>query len=430
MTPEKYVENKLQPPKAFFEWCYVGFRTYKWKNKEREIVASDRKHSYVIEKRLTKNSRLTFYDKSQYFQIVLATSKRIEVQTYKICSLFTNGIQHYEKELVNLEIFQQNQHIKIGNFHGGYRFGKVSVLQPLQSYYFHGPELYPNKWRERLEKVSELKYLDLEDLTLESLDIVYKYRTIIEFLQKIGAKKLAKSIILKDEDMRLITKKRLMKHKQLLKNSDNGVREMLLIEAFERQKIPMVKGIDKYVTKDNLKEFPEEISVIKFQNWLIKQKKPFHYYKDYLSMMRKLGIPITKHTILPKALEEEHDKLVALINEIKYAEETKEIMQRAKEKKHYETVIDEFCFILPKTANDIIYEGKALAHCVATYIDDHAHDKTTIVFVRKKECPQKAYFTLEYRNKEIRQIQGYENKQKAPEDLKKSVDKWVKTIKN
>ncbi|EJZ8467032.1 hypothetical protein OIV85_002724, partial [Enterococcus faecalis] len=99
MTPEKYVENKLQPPKAFFEWCYVGFRTYKWKNKEREIVASDRKHSYVIEKRLTKNSRLTFYDKSQYFQIVLATSRRIEVQTYKICSLFTNGIQHYEKEL-------------------------------------------------------------------------------------------------------------------------------------------------------------------------------------------------------------------------------------------------------------------------------------------------------------------------------------------
>lgn len=32
------------------------------------------------------------------------------------------------------------------------------------------------------------------------------------------------------------------------------------------------------------------------------------------SMMRKLGIPITKQTILPKALEEEHDKLVALIN--------------------------------------------------------------------------------------------------------------------
>lgn len=55
---------------------------------------------------------------------------------------------------------------------------------------------------------------------------------------------------------------------------------------------------------------------------------------------------------------------------------------------------------------------------------------TFIVFVRKKECPQKAYFTLEYKNREIRQIQGYENKQKAPEDLKKSVDKWVKTIKN
>ncbi|EGO2715320.1 hypothetical protein IET03_002048 [Enterococcus faecalis] len=430
MTPEKYVENKLQPPKAFFEWCYVGFRTYKWKNKEREIVASDRKHCYVIEKRLTKNSRLTFYDMSHYFQIVLSTSKRIEIQTYRIYSLFTNGIQHFEDELMNLEIFQNNQHIKIGRIQETYRFGKVSVVQPTQSYYFYGPELYQNNWKNRLGKVSELKYLDLDDLTLESLDIVYKYRSIIEFLQKIGAKKLAKSIILKNEDMRLITKKRLMKHKQLLKKSDNGVREMLLIEAFEKQKIPMVKGIDKYVTKESLEEFPEEISVIKFQNWLIKQKKHFHYYKDYLSMMKNLGIPITKHTIMPKELEKEHDKLVALINEIKYAEETKEIMQRAKEKKHYETVIDEFCFILPKTANDIIDEGKALSHCVATYIDDHAHDKTTIVFVRKKECPKKSYFTLEYKNKAIRQLEGYEDEQAVPENLKKSVDKWVKTIKN
>lgn len=99
MNTTDYVENKLQPPRAFFEWCYSSFRTYVWKNKNETIVSSTRKHDWIIEKKLRKNSRLTFYDSSSCFQIILSTSKRIEVQTYKVISEYENGVQCFREQL-------------------------------------------------------------------------------------------------------------------------------------------------------------------------------------------------------------------------------------------------------------------------------------------------------------------------------------------
>lgn len=38
-----YIENKLTPPKAFFDWCFSQIHTFKWSNKEKTILSSDRK---------------------------------------------------------------------------------------------------------------------------------------------------------------------------------------------------------------------------------------------------------------------------------------------------------------------------------------------------------------------------------------------------
>lgn len=81
----KEFRNTLKPPKKFFEWCYSHIPNYKWKNKHKTILASNRKNCPLIEKRLTVNSRLDFFDKNYYFAIILVTTKRIEIQTYDFC---------------------------------------------------------------------------------------------------------------------------------------------------------------------------------------------------------------------------------------------------------------------------------------------------------------------------------------------------------
>lgn len=119
-----YADNRLKAPIDFFETAYSNFVSYIWKNKDKTIVASDRPHRNVIEKRLYKKSKLTFYDSGQDFMIVLSTSRRIEIQTYSILSLFDDGKQYFESYLVNLEIFEGGEHIKVTQDGEGFKFGK------------------------------------------------------------------------------------------------------------------------------------------------------------------------------------------------------------------------------------------------------------------------------------------------------------------
>lgn len=68
-------------------------------------------------------------------------------------------------------------------------------------------------------------------------------------------------------------------------------------------------------------------------------------------------------------------------------------------------------FIRPAASTkEMIAEGKALNICVGTYAQGymtrHANGKTTILLIRRKEEPEKPYFTMEVRNEEIIQVQG------------------------
>ncbi|EOD7437826.1 hypothetical protein ACJQ40_002314 [Enterococcus faecium] len=134
--------------------------------------------------------------------IILSTNKRIEIQTYAVCSSFENGKQLFSSSLENFEQLSQDQHIKISkDFPNGYKFG-LKAISGMFHYYM--PDIYPNEWRERLAHVSELKYLKLERIVPDQLSRIYKYRNLIEYAQAIGAEVLANEIInnLNESDMR------------------------------------------------------------------------------------------------------------------------------------------------------------------------------------------------------------------------------------
>ncbi|HIE1072380.1 TPA: PcfJ domain-containing protein, partial [Enterococcus faecalis] len=62
------------------------------------------------------------------------------------------------------------------------------------------------------------------------------------------------------------------------------------------------------------------------------------------------------------------------------------------------------------------------------YLEQHTKGKTTIVFIRRKEEPDKPYFTLEYREKRVIQVQGKYNRQRVPEEVEEAIEQWQMEI--
>lgn len=63
---------------------------------------------------------------------------------------------------------------------------------------------------------------------------------------------------------------------------------------------------------------------------------------------------------------------------------------------------------LPKRLEELKVEGETLHHCVGTYMGKVRRGETMIFFIRKKEEPDKPYYTLEWRGKVI-QCRGSHN---------------------
>lgn len=89
---------------------------------------------------------------------------------------------------------------------------------------------------------------------------------------------------------------------------------------------------------------------------------------------------------------------------------------------------DKFLITYPKTLEEIPAEGVALRHCVKDYLKPVLGGRTNIFFLRKKEAPDKPYFTMEIRDSEIIQIHGFANKNILDDpEIQKFVEKYAKT---
>lgn len=425
-TANDYAKNCLKPPKAFFEWCYYNMPTYKWTNKQQTIVASERKHYFTEEKRLTKNSRLTFFDRRDHFQIILSTSKRIEIQTYEVLSLLEKGKQHFRVKLVNLEHFSNDKHIKVGAVSDTTYDFRLVQLGNMLSMYAQRPSLYPNQWKDRLFAVSELRYLTIDSIYGDEIAFIYKYRQRIEYAQRINAPALAEQIIERKLDMRSITMKWLKRNKVFFRNSQRSYQAYQVKQALESLGTKYIAGVEAFMGADDVQKMPKGVKPITFQNYLMKQKRTIGFYQDYIDMLNEIGIPITPMKRLPKDLKMAHDKAVDTLNAMKREIVRKEFAKRANEESFLEMTIKEVQFILPREANDLIEEGKRLKHCVggSSYINQHADGRTTIVFARKADEPDKPYYTLEYRDSRLIQVSGWDNK-KPDEQLRKVVNQWL-----
>lgn len=165
-------------------------------------------------------------------------------------------------------------------------------------------------------------------------------------------------------------------------------------------------------------------------------------WKDYLAMAKRLGMNTMEPIVYsPKDLEKRHNELVDEIRrrgddewicEIadKYPH-IESICQNAKEK--YEYHDDEYMLIVPESIKDIVDDGRQLHHCAASserYFDRINKRECYLVFVRRKEEPDKAWYTVEIQpGGTIRQKRTEFNRQDDEDKVMAFLKKWQKEIK-
>lgn len=429
-----YIDNCLKPPKPFFEWCYSQIHTFKWSNKKQTIIASDRKNCEVIEKRLTKNSRLTFQDKFYSFAIVLVTKKRTEIQTYCFYSNIIDGKQEIECELTNLEQLKNDTHIEVGKWWSGYSYGLVPMTSMGSPY--TGVIFFQNNWKEKIQSISELKYIDFSQYDLNSFQLkrFYKLRREIEYLQKIRASTICKELMdgAFTIDMRSFSEKWLRENKPALKNYKHSFNEFELERRIKARGGKVVPGSEKYLKFSDINLIPKKIGIVRFQNWVIKNKVNFNYYRDYLNLLKDLEIvPDSENLIIPKNLNKAHDNAVELLNQLNRDIGAHKYAKRLKQLRRLETVIGNYAFVVPNSLNELVVEGKKLHHCVggSNYVRDHENGRTTIVFVRDKDSTDVPLFTMEYRGGQLVQLRGKHNCS-APDEVQAAVEQWTNWVKS
>ena len=435
----KHIKNALRPPKSFFTECFEKFPIYIWENKTDKIVSSERsqKNAKVIQKRLTKNSRLDFWDTHDYFLWIGVSKTRVEFQMYRVQQYFENGQENFSVTLYNFEKFTEKEHIRLSvvDYYGTtYKSG----LKGLGNY----RGAYTDYWLiqseddvfKRFKKNDALKYLDFakikETNSLSNLPMkfshIFKYRGIIEYAQKINARGIQRDLIGEDipsyyglgggrhchVNMTKLTFKFLRTHKNVFKNSDEGFEDYKIRKQLEKSLgIKVQPEFTKYFKNvEDLKCIPKGIKLIRFQNWVIKNSVRAYEYRDYQNMLENLGIAFEgDFRILPKNFKQAHDDAVKAYNNMKDEQKRIEFANTLEKLLGLEQTIGNYTFVLPKKLQDLKAEGKALSHCVGGYAERVARGETVIIFVRQKEKVDNPLYTLEIKKGKIVQLRGMRN---------------------
>ncbi len=162
--------------------------------------------------------------------------------------------------------------------------------------------------------------------------------------------------------------------------------------------------IDQHVSKSGLKP-------LRLARYINKQEIAPQLYSDYLDQCRQLHYDLSDMAIsLPHDFHAMHERLSAII-QYKASEAARlAFSEHYDARKRFEYEKGDLLLRQPESMDEIVHEGKALAHCVGGYAERHAKGITNILFIRKKSEPDKPYYTVEVDNSGvIRQCYGYKN---------------------
>lgn len=230
---------------------------------------------------------------------------------------------------------------------------------------------------------------------------------------------------------------------------NGGIYELRLLQLEEKNGIKITEEQIEFIVRHridigNLMEIVEYTTITKFLNYLLKpigycnmEERISHYF-DYIKMAKKLNYNLDNNIkLMPRDLRKEHDEAVLRSNEEKENTRIKEqnekypnikkISRKVNEKFYFEN--DKYIIRAPEDAGEIVKEGNFLHHCVGgeSYIPQMNEEKTYILFMRRKKDPQYPYYTLEVKDKQLKQCYGENDKKPDWEVVKEFIEDFENT---
>lgn len=240
-----------------------------------------------------------------------------------------------------------------------------------------------------------------------------------------------------------------------MRDMDGNISTLKALQ-YERQKGEKISQENlQYITEHeiDLKDLQVErtgLTVNKAVNYLNRQmqqnkmsiKQVLQFYRDYIDMAADRGMELTDDIVrVNKRMLEFHNKYLEEKNRKANEKRARELEEKYPNiRRDYEINTkmfgykdENFVILAPRSAAEIMVEGQAQHHCVAasdTYFTKMNDGVSYILFLRKKEQPETAYYTLEVmKNGEVKQAYGAYDRQPDYESVKKTLGKWKKEIK-
>ena len=204
---------------------------------------------------------------------------------------------------------------------------------------------------------------------------------------------------------------------QILRNEQISRHTNIYEKYIDMRKYTTIYKLDKYIRNNGLNS---------------------HDYFDYVRWLEELGYDMrNEFNLYPKNFEKAHqEKSVEYIK--KQDEETQEqiesfnkylaeLQENSDDTNPLKMNSNGLFIRLPFSLSELREEGEVLHHCVGTYIDKVARGETIILFIRKVNEPNKPYYTMEFKNKQIVQCRGFRNCSMT-EEVKTFADLFEKRV--
>lgn len=230
--------------------------------------------------------------------------------------------------------------------------------------------------------------------------------------------------------------------KKELRELPEKTRDAVLYAQLAKKYEITVKQAKAYRASDDycVSQIEKRLPFKKAVKYLEKQNEQPYTLRDYWSDCEKLNLDLSREDILlPPNLAQAHQRTNEALAEARRQKELEETRRTQEEfGKRLKKLERDFAFesgnllIRPaRSRAELIDEGSALHHCVATYAQKHLSGQTVIFFIREKSEPDKPFYTLEYNPKteSIVQCRGLHNCGKTPE-VEAFVEAWSGYIKN
>ena len=381
-----------------------------------------------------------------------------EVKTKYINGIYNSGGSWEMIRVTFDSSFRKRQEFEFGKYKMTNEIRwKYRVYTGMNALYEHKAILYPRNLR-KLLKGTKLQYAALEVFaktgrkfyTEDYID-TYLRNDALEKLVKCGFYNLATAFLEgynrgmayihpEEKSCKKILGLRTEYYK-ILATMDPTLREFEVAYELQEFSIRATKEEIRYLAKTgrNFAVYIRHTTMHKMIRYMKEQLKSdsakLRDYHDTLQLAATLGYNLNDEYILfPRNMEERHRQYIEERRErdleIQKAEDDKKdmiLIRTIKQQgwKLYEMETEKFLIRLPEKVHEIRKEGNELHHCVATYIERMLGGKTCILFIREKENPGQAFYTIEVKDGKVIQCRGKHNKAMT-EEVKDFVKQFKK----